>query len=134
MVSDHFGEVRFPIPVPPEQWRIDAAGCEFLLNGLLQSLVLLIDRRFSAEHVVVLAHLFKALVRNPSSPGNVLQERQDIFGLFRPAKGHQHNCIKRRYLHVSHRDPPRFLLGQLPPWAKSPGASSRKQLPRLAFI
>ena len=76
-----------------------AARVEFLPQGREQRTVLLVDRAFAVEMVVVLGDLEHSFARHIAAAQHVLQKWHDVVGPIRPAERHQQHCVVKSVTH-----------------------------------
>lgn len=90
---DGVGEHWVPVSVPPVHGEVDACRQQCWFEFVDERSVVIVDGAFTPEQKVVLADFFQAFVRDSATSGDILQEWQDIFGLFWSAEGHDQNCV-----------------------------------------
>ena len=94
-LGDRVGEVGVPVAVAPVDREVEAGAGQVLTDGGQQGAVLVVDRRATAEQVVVLADLLEPLARDAATTRDVLQEREDVVGSLGPAERHQQQGVVR---------------------------------------
>jgi hypothetical protein len=96
-VSLHLGngvaEERRPVAVAKVDRQVDAVALQLLVDSRDERTVLIVDRAFSAEVMVVLSHRLEPFARYAAPARYVLQERHDVLRALGAAERHEQQSI-----------------------------------------
>src|SRR5690606_29891836 len=92
-VPQDSGDVGVPVPDPSQHGQFEGVGRELSLMGSFDRMVLDVVLAYASVGLVVLYHLFEALVGDAAAAGDVPQERQDVILALGASEGGKQNGI-----------------------------------------